>query len=157
MAKLSSEDRLSYLQMEIGHGLETWGKRVSYLTLKTERRWSAWDEGVWLTYCGVEKAPIYQSDGVRGNMQQLIGASMFIVLLISRDVVRPVKIRSLWIQGGCRNKSTKNYSSTQASLLKQWWRISLVIAFNNSPASGWKFPLHGRWVMARSEPHFTKP
>lgn len=37
MAKLSSEDRLSYLQMEIGQGLGTGEKRVPYLTLKTER------------------------------------------------------------------------------------------------------------------------
>ncbi len=37
MAKLSGEDRLSYLQMEIGQGLRTEGKKVSSLTLKTER------------------------------------------------------------------------------------------------------------------------
>ncbi len=37
MAKLSSEDRLSYLQMEIGQRLGTEGERVSSLTLKTER------------------------------------------------------------------------------------------------------------------------
>lgn len=37
VAKLSSEDRLSYLQMEIGHSVGTGGKRASYLTLKTEK------------------------------------------------------------------------------------------------------------------------
>lgn len=37
VAKPSSEERLGYLQMEIGHGLGQGGKRVSYLTLKTEK------------------------------------------------------------------------------------------------------------------------
>lgn len=35
VAKPSGEERLGYLQMEIGHGLGQGGRRVSYLTLKT--------------------------------------------------------------------------------------------------------------------------
>lgn len=92
LEKLSSEDKTSNLQMKIRPSRGTKGKMDSYLTLKAERGDRELEmRGVINIY--LQKRECLSSSLTQswGNVQwlpRLMGASMFIVLLISRDVVK---------------------------------------------------------------------